>query len=129
MTGPFLDMAMNGGEMGFDMEAQTAKIWDGGDVKICASSLPFIGNAVVQIIKQISTSPHRLATRLERETGTKWLIERTTVEAENKRGMEDLKNGQVLDTIQPLFYSAAWEGCGADIVGQGKHLVVGIADA
>ncbi|WVW84491.1 hypothetical protein I302_106525 [Kwoniella bestiolae CBS 10118] len=118
MTGPFFDMATNDGEMG---------------------SLPFIGNAIVQIIKEKSTKPHLLAhqptdiaemnstqneilARLEEDTGTSWHIEQTTVEAERDKGLEALKDGKVLDAIQPLSFSVVWDGCGTDFLGRGKTL-------
>jgi len=109
LTGVFFDWAFERGIMGFDLSTSTALIFDSGDAKFSVTNLETIGTAVAAILRKpeetankyiyissFSISQNEILAALEKLTGKKWTIERTTAAKSILTGQEELGRGEFI---------------------------------
>jgi hypothetical protein len=106
------------GIVGYNLSTTTALIYDSGDAKFSMTNLATIGAAIAAIlhkpeqtankyipISSFSTSQNEILAALEKSTGKKWTIERTTAAQSILTGQEKLSRGDfsgALDIIKGI---------------------------
>jgi len=118
ITGGFFDWGLKIGILGYNLSTTTALIYDSGDAKFSMTNLATIGAAIAAIlhkpeqtankyipISSFSTSQNEILAALEKSTGKKWTIERTTAAQSILTGQEKLSRGDfsgALDIIKGI---------------------------
>ncbi|KAI4213932.1 MAG: hypothetical protein LQ351_003627 [Letrouitia transgressa] len=120
-NGAFFDWGLNVGFLGFDLKSQSAKIYDGGNVKFSTTVLPTIGKAVDGVlshpgetanktvfVQSFTTTQNEILAALEKATGKKWAVTNLSAEKTRQEGLEKLGKGDfsgIGDTIVGAVYS------------------------
>lgn len=120
----------------FDLAAQKAELWDGGDVKFSTSTRERIGDAVAAVlthpeetenkivyVNSFTITQNQLLASLEKASGKKWEVTRVKSGEEMEKGKEMLKSGNMMG-IGPIVKGICFaEGWGSDFEGEGVELM------
>ncbi|KAF3927555.1 hypothetical protein AA313_de0204664 [Arthrobotrys entomopaga] len=114
-TGPFFDMGIAAGFLGFNLKEKKATIYGSGNQIVAMSNLEYVGKATVYTILHpeeyknkavkvysYKVSQNQLLGELEKITGKKWETEHIKVEDEIKAGEEGIKAGNPYAGYQVL---------------------------
>ncbi|KAF2083312.1 NmrA-like family protein [Saccharata proteae CBS 121410] len=96
IPGFFFDWGLKVGFLGFDIQGRKATIWDDGNAAFHTTTLSHIGKALVALlstpdrlaktkntyvyVKSAETSQNEILAALEKKTGAKWAVEKTSTE-------------------------------------------------
>ncbi|KAH8890511.1 isoflavone reductase [Thozetella sp. PMI_491] len=105
-TSLFFDWGLDYGSLGINPKDKTARIMDSGDEPFSATSLPYVGKAVVAVLQheaetankylevvELTTTQNQLLKAFEEETGTKFDVTRVSTADIEKDGREKLAKG------------------------------------
>ncbi|RBR13348.1 uncharacterized protein FIESC28_08212 [Fusarium coffeatum] len=94
-TGLLFDWGIANGFLGYDIKNRTAKIWDDGNKKFTLTNERQLGQAIVSTLEHpeetrnrylyvysVVTTQNEILHSLEKATGGKWTVEKTTTDAE-----------------------------------------------
>jgi len=123
VTGPFFDWGLKVGFLGFDLKAQTAKIWDSGNAPFSGTNLRTIGLALVKLlgtptaytesanqyvyVASHTASQNQILDALRKVTGKDWPVTRTQSEESIKTELEKFGKGDYSGVYQ-LIQAAAF---------------------
>jgi len=108
ITGPFFDWGYKIGFLGFNLQSQTATLFDGGNIPWTSTNLRTIGTALVNLLypSNVSTTANKYVyisshtatqTQLleisERQTGKKWTVEHVQTKESIPAAKEKLRAG------------------------------------
>ncbi|KAH9209772.1 hypothetical protein DL95DRAFT_466458 [Leptodontidium sp. 2 PMI_412] len=120
-TGVFFDWALYAAFLDITLPpTNSAKIWDSGNSKFAATNLSTVGRAVVTILttaeektrnKQVevesfTTTQNEIVAILEKVTGAKWNVEKTSSEQELAAAEANLEKGEFLEAY--YIWVKAW---------------------
>ena len=112
--------AMKRALFGYDLKARKALIYDSGDSRFATTTMATIGAAIAGILRHpeetanqfifvasFTTSQNEILGALERVSGKKWDVQRTTTVEAARVGMEKFGkgNGGVLDLLLATVYT------------------------
>ncbi|KAF2155169.1 NAD(P)-binding protein [Myriangium duriaei CBS 260.36] len=105
-TALLFDWTLENTFLEFDISASRATIWDDGDAPFTLTNVEQLQRAVISTLERpartenknlyvasVRTTQNEILAALEKETATKWSVQRTTTQAEISAGQEALKNG------------------------------------
>lgn len=97
---------MENGFLGYDLSARTATIWDDGNSVFSLTNAEQLGQSVVAVLDRpektankniyvasVETSQNDILAALEKVTGSKWTVNKTTNEKEINASLEKLGKG------------------------------------
>ncbi|OJJ44460.1 hypothetical protein ASPZODRAFT_135286 [Penicilliopsis zonata CBS 506.65] len=141
-------------KMGFNLKDQSAVIYDAGNEMFTGTTLQGIGQAVVGVlshleetknrlvkVQSIQTCQNELLAAFEKETGTKWSVERLTTRSLKESGRRKLQAGDggwVLDLVVAQLFDEGEARClvartredsDAELLGIKEETADGIATA
>jgi len=107
ITSAFFDWGLTTKQfLGFNLDSCTALIYDSGDARFSATTLPTIGAAIVAIlhkpeettnqyiyIASFTTTQNEVLAALEKATGKKWQVEHSTAMETRRIGQEKVGKG------------------------------------
>jgi hypothetical protein len=115
------------GFLGFNLQYREALIWDSGEARWSATTLPTIGIAVAKTLHQpaemknqfvfvssVTTSQKEVLSTLEKVMGQKWEVEYTTTDAAAKKGQEKMAKGDMSGVVPVMLATIFQDGWGAD---------------
>ncbi|PVH70584.1 NAD(P)-binding protein [Cadophora sp. DSE1049] len=120
-TGVFFDWALQTSFLDISLPpAHSAKIWDSGTAQFSATTLSTVGRAVVSIlttasgqtrnklieIESFSVSQNEIVAALEKVTGQKWKLEKTSMEEQLGTAGANLEQGKFLEAF--YVWVRAW---------------------
>ncbi|KAJ4007366.1 hypothetical protein NW752_007655 [Fusarium irregulare] len=105
-TGGLFDWGLDNGFLGYDIKNRTAKIWDDGNKKFTLTNEKQLAQAVISTLNHpeetrnrylyvysVVTTQNEILQSLEKATGAKWTVEKTTTDAEVAEARERLGAG------------------------------------
>ena len=115
--------------MSFDIPSRKAKIYDDGNKEFSATTIGFVGEAVVGILRapeatanqdlyvsSFTTCGNEILASFEKATGQKWEVERVSSEEEASEGRAKMARGDRSGFLQLAKASLYGLGHGHDIV-------------
>lgn len=136
MTNVILPPGLNIGFLGFHVDQRKVTLYDGGNSRFSASTLPTIGASVANVlslpnetenkyllIQSVVTTQREMLALYERYTGTKWEVEHMDTADLEKETNEKLARGDY-STIYNLVYRACFgEGYGGEFLEDNNDLL------
>ncbi|OBT61855.1 hypothetical protein VE03_08828 [Pseudogymnoascus sp. 23342-1-I1] len=132
-AGPIFDWGINIGVVGFNIHTKEALIFDGGDRRFSSSNLSQLGNAVVAVLSNPTTtvnqylyidsftaSQNEILATLESETGEKWTVTKSTTEVAVAEGQALFAKGDFAGLLLLLKANFLGEGYGSDFTKDAK---------
>ncbi|KAK0118340.1 hypothetical protein ONS95_012630 [Cadophora gregata] len=126
-TGIFFDWALHASFLDISLPpAHTAKIWDSGANSFSGTTLSTVGRAVLSIlttaqnetrnklieIESFATSQNEIVAVLEKVTGKKWTIEKTSMDDQLGIAGAHLEKGEFIEAL--YIWVRAWIVCGRE---------------
>ncbi|KAL8689911.1 MAG: hypothetical protein Q9218_004530 [Villophora microphyllina] len=122
VNGAFFDWGLHTKFLGFDLESHTATIYDSGDAKINMTTLSVVGQSIASVLQHPAETANRyiyiqstsgtqndILAALEKSTGKKWTIEKTSSTEARKVGGEKLSKGD-MSGIVPSITGGIYSG-------------------
>ncbi|PYH91860.1 isoflavone reductase family protein-like protein [Aspergillus ellipticus CBS 707.79] len=127
VTGPFFDLAIQKGFMGYNFKEQKAVIFNDGKGRWSTTTLSSIGLAVKNallipektanrylFINSFTVSQSQVLASLEQLTGSKWDVARVVAEELKAMGLAKISKGDLSGAILLTRYIVTTEGHGGD---------------
>lgn len=129
-------LGLNLGFLGFHIDQRKVTLYDGGNTRFSASTLPTIGASVVGVlskpketenkfllIQSVVTTQREMLALYEEHTGTKWEVEHIDTAALERETNEQLARGDY-SRIHHLVYRACFgEGYGSEFLEDSNDLL------
>lgn len=97
---------LGNGFLGYDLAARTASIWDDGNSVFTLTNAGQLGRSVISVLERpektanknlyvasVETSQNEILAALEKVTGSKWTVTKTTTDKEVSEAVEKLGKG------------------------------------
>jgi hypothetical protein len=115
------------GFLGFDFQSRKALLWDSGEARWSATTLPMVSLAVAKTLHQpagmknqfvfvrsVTASQKEVLSTLEKVMGEKWEVEYTTTDAAVKEGQGKMAEGDMSGVVPVMLATTFQDGWGAD---------------
>ncbi|CAM1505889.1 Fc.00g115260.m01.CDS01 [Cosmosporella sp. VM-42] len=127
VTGPFFELGMVSGFMGFDLKQRKASIFNAGNDTWSTTSLPIIGLAVKNAmlipektankylyVDSFAVSQNQVLNSFEEASGTKWEVTQVDAEEMKKQGLEKMSRGDFSGAMSLIRYINCVHGHGGN---------------
>ncbi|KAF3910435.1 hypothetical protein ABW20_dc0106161 [Dactylellina cionopaga] len=114
-NGPFFDWGLGAGFLGFNLKDKKATIFGSGDQVIATSNLAYVGKGTAYTLTHLDEfknkavrfysykiSQNQLLETAEKVSGTKWEVERVTIDETVKGGLAGIEAGNIYAGYQVM---------------------------